>query len=294
LDARREGASREGRGEGAGGVSNQTESLLVALLLTVSGVAVDAQDRDTTSRTACSWSAERKAIVGVIVDPVSREPLRGARLVLSPKRPIVAESLRSAQSDSLGRFCFAGLQPGLYQLRPSAVDSLRYPYGPGEQLIEVRLSQSDTAHHVTIQYDPFGLPPAEVARRRERLAELQVQRRKWERTRPARYRLYVEVVCFCVPMDRPTFEVMGDSVVAIYGVAGTREDLLKEWPSHTVEYLFDELEEELRNQTREVTWLSYHPRYGFPTRYDSDARGGAGHDDTWFKLRVTFSEVRGP
>jgi hypothetical protein len=175
------------------------------------------------------------------------------------------------------------------------IDPTRYPLGGSYPVIEVRLWENDTAQHVTVRYGPFTLRRAEVARRRGLLAELEAQRRKWSRARPARYRLYVEVACFCPPVDRPTFEVAGDSVVAIHGVSGARDSVLKEWRGHhTVEHLFEELEEEIRNEGRRVTGVAYHQRYGFPIRYESVASSDphGAFDDTWFNLRVTFSEVR--
>jgi hypothetical protein len=299
LDPRSEGGDCKGCGEGDRGVNRRTVRrtgvVVIALALTASYSAARAQGRDTTGAVDCPSSVERKAIAGVILDSASREPLPDADLFLSSRDRAADGFPRSARTDSLGRFCFPGLRAGLYALRPLVIDPTRYPLGGSYPVIEVRLWENDTAHHVTVRYGPFTLRRAEVARRRGLLAELEAQRRKWSRARPARYRLYVEVVCFCPPMDRPTFEVAGDSVVAIHGVSGARDSVLKEWPGHhTVEHLFDELEEELRNEGRRVTGVAYHQRYGFPIRYESVASSDphGAFDDTWFNLRVTFSEVR--
>lgn len=156
--------------------------------------------------------------------------------------------------------------------------------------MNVRVADTDSVLHVTLQYRPRGLSPEEVARRRDLLAELAAQRRKWDAARPARYRLRVDVECFCFGGPPPAFEVVGDSVVAIHGASGPRNGVPESWTMHTVERLFAALEAEIRDENRDVTNISYHGRYRFPTRYDSDTR--LGITDSWAKVRVEFSEVR--
>jgi hypothetical protein len=256
---------------------------LVALLILVAASA-QAQEPDS-----CTWSAERKAVAGSVVEDSSSRPIADITVVLTRLAdtagdPIPPATRRETRTDSTGRFCFGGLEPAAYRIRP-LVFGVRIPP------TELKLTAQDTIRHVAFRRRRYQLSLEERAERDSALSQLAVQRRKWERLRPSRYRLRVDVECFCFGGEPPTFEVVGDSVVAINGQPRPRGGVFGPWSTHTVERLFDALEAELRDDERRVTGLSYHRRYGFPTRYDTDTR--LTMTDLWSRVRVRFTPLGG-
>jgi hypothetical protein len=263
-----------------GSASAMTKALAALFILAAASARAQAPD-------SCTWSAERKAIAGRVVHQSSGKPVSGVVVLMQLPDTAsgrVASATHRVALDSLGRFCFGALEPAAYRIRPHVLGGRIAP-------IELKLAPDDSIRYVTFIRERYRLSSEDRAQRDSALADLAFQRHRWKRLRPTRYRLRVDVECFCFGGPPPTFEVVGDSVVAIHGASGPRQGVLETWTTHTVERLFDALEAELRDDERLVTGISYDRRYGFPTRYDTNTR--LGMTDSWFNVRVRFTRLAG-
>lgn len=214
------------------------------------------------------------------------EGAREAGAAVSEDDASVPAFRRRSQTDSSGRFCFDSLKAGAYRVQPSPMQSGQMGFSVSKQRVEVTLTPGDSLVRAELRYRAWGLSPEMIADRRRRLDELAARRAQWQRMRPRRYLMAVRHTCGCViPLDSNAYEFEGTTALATHPVHGQRCPIAPGDQPISVDSLFDELERELKTDSREADAITYDARWGFPSHFNEDSR--APITDAWDDFRVT-------
>jgi hypothetical protein len=244
------------------------------------------------SATAGSQSSARQhgVIRGVVLDTL-RRPASGVMVQLltdsvapapPPGRGVTrfGSLIAIDSTDAAGRFAFTVASSRPHALVAYAV----WVEGRAGSLI---VEADDTLSvELPLRVRLHAETPASV--RLERLAKLTRQRALWSARRPARYRLTVELDCFCFAAmaGRRTLEFHNDSLVAVIDSLNRSEPVTTpQWKDFSVPSLFAEAEAAIRDLEIVVNAIEYDPAHGIPTLIDTDTAYPV--TDGWFRYRVT-------
>lgn len=171
--------------------------------------------------------------------------------------------LGEALTDSLGHYC---LRLGSVHVPARYAVFVAEPFDLPRRAPVYRFVGLDSLGVATVDV-PWLSPEARAAGpRASMIALIANQRKVWLARRPGRYYLQVRPFCLC-PGETQIAIVERDSVVGSLDPT-TGQERLGIGGGTTIERLFDRLESEVRvprNVRFEVAW---HPRYGFPIRWD--------------------------